>query len=411
MKNLPYLLLIFVLTCCTQQGSNSREKEDSLDFYPPAPSDISRQEYRYYYRLLKKYFDSTLLGKGFNGQLLVAKNGVVIFGVDTGFADLRTKDSLTFSTPLHIASTSKTFTGMAILHLVQNGKLNLDDSLGLFFPGFPYPGVTVKMLLSHRSGLPDYLNFLPATKQKNYCYTNQDILNSLYHLKPQTEFNAGSRFSYSNTNFVLLALIIEKITGESYPAFLKKLFFDPLLMTNTFVYTQADSARATPSFQGGGAYWQPDQFDCTYGDKNIYSTAPDLLKWDQAVHSGSLVKKELLDPAFAPLSNERPSIHNYGLGWRMMIFPNGKKIIYHNGRWHGSNSVFVRLPDEKVTIIALGNKFSWRIYSSAMRAMNIFNEYMPGIIPLNGEAEDLASKFKTEINTTTENTDPAKTLR
>jgi len=177
------------------------------------------------------------------------------------------------------------------------------------------------------------------------------------------------------------------------------------------VYTQADSARATPSFQGGGAYWQPDRFDCTYGDKNIYSTAPDLLKWDQAVHSGSLVKKELLDPAFAPLSNERPSIHNYGLGWRMMIFPNGKKIIYHNGRWHGSNSVFVRLPDEKVTIIALGNKFSWHIYSSAMRAMNIFSEYMPGIIPLNGEAEDLAAKFKTETNTTTENTDPAKTLR
>lgn len=404
--------MLFVLTCSTQPGSNSREEEDSLGYYPSAPSAISKQEFRYYYRLIKKYFDSTLLSKGFNGQLLVAKNGVVIFEVDTGFADFRTKDSLRISTPLHIASTSKTFTGMAILHLIENGKLKPEDSLGLFFPGFPYPDITIKMLLSHRSGLPDYLNFLPATKQKTKCYTNQDILHSLYQLLPKTEFTPGSRFSYSNTNFVLLALIIEKITGEPYSAYLKNFFFDPFRMTNSFVYTVADSARVTPSFQGGGAYWQSDQFDCTYGDKNIYSTAADLLKWDQAVHSGSLVKKELLDSAFAPLSNERPSIHNYGLGWRMMIFPNGKKIIYHNGRWHGSNTVFVRLPDEKVTIIAIGNKFNRHIYSSAMRAMNLFGEYMPGLLPLNGEAEDLAAKFRTETGTTTpENADHAKTLR
>jgi len=310
--------------------------------------------------------------------MLIAKNGTIVFEKTVGFADMRSRDSLSENTPMHIASVSKTFTSMAILHLMEAGSLNLDDTLGKFFPGFPYTDVTVKMLLSHRSGLPNYLNYLSLLKKNDTCYSNQDVLNSLFTLRPGLESRSGTRFNYSNTNYVLLAMIVEKITGEHFPAYLKRIFFDPLQMTNTFVYANQDSLTPTPSFEWTGRFWKPDPFDCTYGDKNVYTTAYDLLKWDQALSSGQLFKKETLESAYTPLSNERRSIHNYGLGWRMMIFPNGKKFVYHNGRWHGSNAVFVRFPDEKATMILIGNKYNRNIYSAAAKAYNIFGNYLPG---------------------------------
>ena len=228
------------------------------------------------------------------------------------------------------------------------------------------------MLLSHRSTIPNYLNYL---KGKDTCYTNNDVLNSLYNIQPKLEGRPGTRFSYSNTNYVLLAMIIEKVSGESFASYMKKHFFDPLQMTDTRVYSTLDHT-APPSFSWDGSYWQPDPFDCTYGDKNIYSTPRDLLKWDQALYSEQLFSKQTLDSAFSPLSNERPSIHNYGLGWRMLNLKNGKKVIYHNGRWHGSNAVFVRLPEERATIIIIGNKYNSNIYTSARKAYDLFGDYM-----------------------------------
>jgi CubicO group peptidase (beta-lactamase class C family) len=149
-------------------------------------------------------------------------------------------------------------------------------------------------------------------------------------------------------------------------------------MTNTFVYANQDTLTPTPSFAWTGRVWESDPFDCTYGDKNVYTTTHDLLKWDQALSSGQLFKKETLDLAYTPLSNEKRSIHNYGLGWRMMIFPNGKKFVYHNGRWHGSNAVFARFPEENATMILIGNKYNSNIYHAAAKAYNIFGNYLPG---------------------------------
>jgi CubicO group peptidase (beta-lactamase class C family) len=317
------------------------------------------------------------VNRGFNGQILIAKNGTIIYEKAVGFADFRTKDSLSSKTPLHIASVGKTFTGMAVLHLMEQGSLSLDDSLEKYFPDFPYEGITVKMLLSHRSGLPNYLHYLSQIKKQDTCYSNQDVLNSLYTLKPNPEARPDRKFNYCNTNYVLLAMIIEKVSGESFPAYMKKTFFDPLQMTHTFVYGNQDTLTPTPSFEWTGRYWDTDPFDCTYGDKNIYTTAEDLLKWDQALSSGQLFKKETLDAAYTPLSNERRSIHNYGLGWRMMVYPNGKKFVYHNGRWHGSNAVFVRFADENATMIIIGNRYNSNIYNTARKAYNLFGSYTP----------------------------------
>lgn len=369
-------LLVVSYSCNEASSKVSKIKEDSLQYYPPTPKQLDKEEFRLYHRELTSYFESQLLNRGFNGSILVAKDGAVIYEKYAGFADLRKKDSLTDSCSLHIASTGKTFTAMAVLRLVQENKLALSDSIQRFFPGLPYPGITVKMLLDHRSGLPNYLYFMSEVKEfKNKCVTNDDVLQYLYTGKPNRSFSPDRRFSYSNTNFVLLALIIEKISGKTFPAFMQEKIFDPLQMKHTYVVSMADSAKIAPSFNYNGSYWQNDMMEGTYGDKNIYSTPQDLLKWDQALYTEQFLSKALLDSAFTPNSLERPSIHNYGLGWRMLLIPNGKKVIYHFGRWHGFNAAFARLIDEKVTIIILGNKFNRNIYSVARKAYDIFGDY------------------------------------
>ncbi|HET6995652.1 MAG TPA: serine hydrolase domain-containing protein [Chitinophagaceae bacterium] len=383
MKTIVCVFVLMITGCsCNDSSGNSVPrtaviKEDSLDYYPPTPGKITRDEFRYYYRELARYFDSTLLKKGFNGGILIAKDGNIIYEQYAGYADIRSRTPMTDSTMMHIASSGKTFTGMAILRLAQENLLSLDDQLEKFFPEFPYPGVTVKMLLSHRSGLPNYVYFLPAGKwDKKKFATNEDVLNTLYTDKPTRLFKPGTRFTYSNTNFVLLALIIEKISGLSFPEFMRSKFFEPLGMNHTYVFTMKDSATATQSYQANGALWQYDCLEGTYGDKNIYTTPGDLLKWDQAFYTEQIINKTMQDSAYTPYSLERPSIHNYGLGWRLLMLPNGKKVIYHNGRWHGFNAAFARLTDEKATIIILGNRYNSRIYTAARHAYDIFGNYL-----------------------------------
>jgi CubicO group peptidase (beta-lactamase class C family) len=361
---------------CTVSSGGKKAIDDSLQYYPPTPVAMDQNSFRNYYRTISGFFDSTLLRTAFNGGILVAKDGVVLYEKYVGFRDLRTKDSMTASTPMHIASTSKTFMSVAILRLVQENRLSLNDSINKFFPDIPYPGITVRMLLSHRSGLPNYLYFMEKSGWDKKTYvTNADMYATMVRDKPKRSYPPDTHFSYCNTNFVLLAMIIEKITGETYPDFMQQKFFTPLQMTNTHVFTLKDTLTATPSFTGSGNYWDFDFLDGTYGDKNIYSTPRDLLKWDQALYTNQLIRPTLLDTAFTPQSNERNSIHNYGLGWRLEIFPNGKKIIYHFGKWHGFNSAFARLTDEKATIIILGNRYSRAIYNTAHLSYSLFGNY------------------------------------
>jgi CubicO group peptidase (beta-lactamase class C family) len=375
----PVLLLILLLTGCgLSSGSKKKTAEDSLLFYPPTPEKIEKAEFRKLYREISALMDTNLLNGNFNGGILIAKSGNIIYEKYKGFKNPGGNDSLNANTPFHIASTSKTFTGIAILKLVDQGKLLLEDSLQKFFPAFPYSNITVKMLLNHRSGLPNYIYFISNSKwDKKRMVYNQNVLDFLITNKPNADFKAGTRFAYSNTNFVLLALIIEKITGQTFPEFMQQHIFTPLQMTNSFVFTWNDSAKVISSYLSSGTTYQNDNLEGTYGDKNIYSTPRDLLKWDQALYSDNFIRKDLLDSAFTPYSFERPSVHNYGLGWRMMLLPKGKKVIYHHGRWHGFNAAFARLTDEKATIIILGNRLTWKIYHAASKSYNIFGSYFP----------------------------------
>lgn len=377
-KITAYIFLLAVLYYgCNASSGNNLPAEDSLQYYPVTPDSLDQKEFRYYYRVLTQFFSSNLTDKNFNGSILVAKRGAVIYEKYVGYTDLRTRTPLTDSTPLHIASTGKTFTGMAILRMVQEGKLGLNDSISKFFPELPYPGITVKMLLNHRSGLPNYVYFMSEGDwDKEQYVTNNDVLNYLYTHKPRKSFSPNTHFSYSNTNYVLLAMIIEKVSGQPYPDYMREHIFTPLQMNHTYVFQLADSLTATPSFNYNGSYWENDFLEGTYGDKNIYTTARDLLKWDQILYTNQFINQDLLDSAFTPYSNERKSVHNYGLGWRLQMLPNGKKVVYHFGRWHGFNAAFARLIDEKVTIIILGNKFTRNVYNAAHKSYDIFGDYL-----------------------------------
>lgn len=377
MKNYFFLFasLAFVCSC----SSLAKKKKTGI-----LTSEPIKHESGFLHNRISDFMNSNLVNRGFNGSILVAQNDTIIYEKYVGTVHLGKKDSINETTSIQLASTGKTITAVAILQMVQDGKISLEDTLGKFFQGFPYPGITIKMLLSHQSGLPNYLYFITdEIWDKTQNVTNRDVLELLFSRKPNLYFKPGSRFGYSNTNFVLLALIIEKISGKKFPEYMKEQFFEPLNMKHTYVFTQSDSAAATPSFTEKNQLWRNDFLDLTYGDKNIYSSPEDLFCWSHALFNYKIIDPVLLDSAFTPQqfglasqSKEIKRAHFYGLGFRIFISPAGKKVIYHFGRWHGFNAAFARLPDEKITIIILGNKFNRSIYYTAWKAYNLFGNYI-----------------------------------
>ncbi|MEP7277756.1 MAG: serine hydrolase domain-containing protein [Bacteroidota bacterium] len=375
---IPALAVLSFFSCNQHPQKQVAVGNDSTTFHAPAPSALSKEKFRYYHNACASFFDSLLLRRGaFNGSILVAKDGNIVYEKYVGFVNPAIKkDSLGMNDAFHLASVSKTFTAMAVLKLWEEGRLSIEDTLGKYFPNFPYRDITIKMLLSHRSGLPNYVHYLDLNGwDKTKMVNNVDVLTSLYLMKPPLEFPSGRHFSYCNTNFALLALIIEKVSGQTYASFLKQTFFDPLNMRDTYVFSLKDTARAMLSFEYNNRPFRMEFLDAVYGDKNVYSTVRDMLKWDQGLYAGRLFKQATLDSAFAGYSFEKQGKRNYGLGWRMTFLDNGKKLLYHNGWWHGNNTAFIRLVDEKATIIVLGNKFNRRIYSSKYLA-DLFGNYM-----------------------------------
>lgn len=347
----------------------------------PVPlQTLSEAERKKYHDKAEDILERSLLRGSFNGGILLAKNGEIVYENYVGLEDPRVKssDSITAETPFQIASTGKTMTAAAVLKLVEEGKINLDHEVSKYFPGFPYPGVTVKSLLNHRSGLPNYLYYMEKMGWKrNLQASNRDVLKTLIEWKPPRAANPDKRFQYSNTNYVLLALLVEEVSGLSFPEYMKTTFFQPLGMKNTFVIGPNQQEGHMPSYQQNRYLWALDFSDGPYGDKNIYSTPRDLLKWDRAMTDGDVLKEQTLELAYMPYSNEKPGVHNYGLGWRLLFYPqqNNKKVIYHNGHWHGFNSAFARLQDENATVIILTNKYNPAVYAVAKRLYDVFGHY------------------------------------
>ncbi len=324
----------------------------------------------------EQFYNQYLLRTRFNGAMLIAKAGKIVFERYNGFTEINKGMPIDSSIAFHLASVSKTFTAMGILKLGQDNKLNIDDPVSKYIKNFPYAEITIRNLLSHRSGLPNYVHFMESMGwNTREILTNQSLLDFIIkHARIISRGRPNSYFDYSNTNYALLAIIIENVTKLNYATFLEDSFFKPIGMSHTFVYNPSMQETVLPSFKFNNQKERFNFLDAVYGDKNIYSTVRDMMKWDLAISDGSLFTKTTLDQAFQGYSHERKGIKNYGLGWRLYEMPSGKKIIYHNGWWHGNNTVFSRLPDDSTTIIVLGNKFNRSIYQ-AKKIIGIYDGY------------------------------------
>lgn len=326
------------------------------------------------------YFDSLLNHGNFSGGILVAKNGVILYEHYQGDVYGDKLKAIDEHTPFNVASTSKTITSIAILQLESRGLLSLDDTIGKFWPDIPYTGISIRNLLNHSSGIPDYAYFLPSFGWDNkITATNYDVLDILTLKKPSLDFRTGSRFKYCNTNYVLLALLVEKLSGFTYPHYVKENIFEVAGMQDSYILSAYNQGDYMPSWTEGGRMYSYDYLDGIYGDKNVFTTCRDLMKYDNAIRTGLILDPQLYNVALQP--NFRDTKYHdpweyYGLGWRLKVFDNNLTIAYHNGWWHGNNAVFQRLLADTAVIIVTGNRMNKRIYASA-RAANLFRAYYP----------------------------------
>lgn len=363
------LLLLIILAVSGVQYRRAHALPGNHENNPPAVAaalvyaDTNQQDYRDLIGKLDSFYRMEVK-LGFNGSVLIGKEGEIIYERYFGTANRTLHAGIRQNSACQLASITKTFTAGAILYLAQHKYLNLDGDVSDYLPGFPYKNITVRMLLNHRSGIPDYLKWAPRYVKANQPIYNEELLSLIVKHKPPLEFRSNTGFKYSNSNYALLGSVIEAVTEMSYTDFMQKYIFDPLGMKNTFVYDPSKiiPVGTTISYKRN---WipEPDTYaDGVYGDKGIYSTVRDMYRWDQSFYKNVLLSNETIELAYGPCSFEKPGVKNYGLGWRMFCYPNGNKIIYHNGWWHGNNTVFYRFIQENMTFIVLGNRYNTRIY-------------------------------------------------
>jgi CubicO group peptidase (beta-lactamase class C family) len=316
---------------------------------------------------IDSFYNKHIGTSGYYGSFIVAKNGHIIYEKYQGMANLKLQKTINENSSLHLASVSKVLTATAILKLVENDNIMLDQKVTDWLPQFPYKSTTIRTLLNHRSGLQHYSRY-PEIMAKNWnrkkILSNKDIYELIVKNKFRLLSPDDTRFEYCNTNYVILALIIEKATGLSYGEAMKELIFKPLKMKNTFVFDYfRDKDTVSMSYRNNGPNpW--DQFDNLSGDKNIYSTPRDLVKFDLATYSAEFIRPEIIKEAYKGYSPNWKANKDYGLGMRIKQLANGEKQVYHNGWWHGNTSSFVPVKKDTLTIICLSNKYSNNTYET-----------------------------------------------
>jgi CubicO group peptidase (beta-lactamase class C family) len=353
-------LATFLFNACSHAEKKSEDptvrtvkddKKDSLLLvYNPAKGD--RWIADFVQKLHKKY--------GFNGNMLVAKDGKILYEKAIGWADYLHRDSLKISSEFELASITKTFTGVAVMQLVEQGKIGLNDNVKKFYPNFPYEGITVKLLLSHRSGMMNYVYFTDGIwKDKKKPMSNTDVMDLIAQYKPARYAAPDTRFHYNNSNFMVLAAIIEKVTGKKYADYMMANVFKPAGMKHTHVYSTTVYPKIPVDVVGHDRTWRysvvQNFLDGPVGDKGVYSTVHDLVLYDNALRSGRLLKKASLDSAYTGHNKPVNGHFNYGYGWRMFDGDKGRKVVYHTGWWHGFRHIYVRDLDKNIVIVFLGN--------------------------------------------------------
>ena len=304
--------------------------------------------------------------------VVVIKNGEVTFERGYGLANLETRARITTSTNFRLASFTKQFTATCIMLLVHDGKLSYNDTLTKIFPGFPAYGgaITVRMLLTHTSGLKDYEDLytaqFPGVEDSKISQIKDAQILTLMEQQTTTDFPSGSQWRYSNSGYAMLAMIVEKVSDSPFGQFLHDRIFAPLRMTNTLAYEKGKNQvphRARGYTRREGAWVEADQSSTSavLGDGGIYSSVEDLTKWDRALAEHTLLSAEELQAAFTPVKvpggakTDDGEPTEYGFGWFLDPYK-GRLRTWHSGTTTGFRTYIERLTNERLTIIILCNR-------------------------------------------------------
>ncbi len=342
----------------------------------PAPAQVAATKVDAIFASLKS---STAPG----AAVLVIRDGRTVFRQGYGVGDLRTRHAIDAHTNFRLASFTKQFTAACIMLLVREGKLHYDEHLTDIFPEFPAYGksITVRNLLNHTSGLLDYDDLL----MKQYAGTPPEqipqILDAgvLKMMEQQSagEFAAGSKWEYSNSGYAVLAVIVEKVSGKNFGAFLKERIFVPLKMDHTLAYEKGKNEAPHRAYghtkekdgnkKDGWKETDQSPTSAVLGDGGIYSSLDDLAKWDRALREHTLLSEAEMQPALTPVrptggsANEAGEPYpSYGFGWFLdpYIDTNEKSHgrMWHDGETIGFRTTIQRFPDDKLTILVLANR-------------------------------------------------------
>lgn len=294
----------------------------------------------------------------FHGSLLVAKNGKVLYSNQIGYTDFSKKELIDETSVFQLASVSKQFTAVAIMMLYERNLLQLTDNVKDYFPDFPYENVTIKNLLNHTAGLPKYFWIAEHKWKQKKAPTNSEMMSLLESSNVQGYFKPGCNFDYSNTNYFVLASIVEKISGSNFSNFLKKNIFDPLEMKNSFVYSFENDSIKANQLDGYRVYrgWKHLKINATVndavvGDKNVYATSEDLFKWTLGLNNGKLLSKKSLDLMYAKGETIYGKEIPYGFGFR--IDAEDENTIYHYGKWNGFSTGLTQYSEDDLVVIIL----------------------------------------------------------
>lgn len=299
-------------------------------------------------------------------SLLVAKNGKVIKSAGYGLSNIELGVPASSKTVYEIGSMTKQFTSMAIMMLIEEGKLEFENPINTFFPGAPpaWKYITIRHLLTHTSGIqnhvavPGYIDSFKINLSHQGFPRQQEILQLFFQLP--LEFLPGQSWAYDNTGYYLLGLIIEKVSRQSYWTFLENRILKPLGMNNT----RNSDTRELVYHRASGYLWQDSLYKnqptlwpfVGFSAGSLMSTVEDLALWDAALYTERLVKKETLEKMWQPVKSKsgRPLPVNYGLGWFIDSY-HGHRILQHNGGTPGFSSLIYRFPDDTLSVILLTN--------------------------------------------------------
>lgn len=319
---------------------------------------------------LTELFDHMEAKKLFNGNAMISLDDKALFTRSVGLGNRKTNEPLTAASVFELASVSKQFTAAGILRLVDKKKITLDQQVTTILPALPYKGITIRMLLNHTSGLPDYMELFGEHWDSTKIATNKDIVPMLVKYKPAILFAPGAEWKYSNTGYALLATIIEKVSGKSYADFMKEELFRPLKMNETFVYSRRLTPKNIPHYALGyilneqGNYMLPDEvsrynpiyfLDGIQGDGTVNTTTGDMLKWNNAVAHRTLLSASSWEQALTPVVLKDGKPGTYGFGWGIGSGPKSGNVISHSGSWPGYVTYNLIYLDKHISFVLLTN--------------------------------------------------------